>query len=94
MTPAYAKKLGLPTREINVGAQKINRSNLATHGMAIPGFQVSNKLGRACFFQEIFLLADTSVDLVLEMLFLTFSNTIDRKLTWRSYTMAKALATI
>ena len=38
MTPAYAKKLGLRTRRIDVGAQKIDGSSLDTFGMVIAGF--------------------------------------------------------
>ena len=75
MTPVYAKKLGLRTRKTDVGAQKINSSLLKTYGMIIAAFQMKNKLGRARFFQETFLLADISMKVVLKMLFLTFSNT-------------------
>ena len=42
--------------------------------MVIAGFRVLNKYGRARFFQKTFLLADTTMEVVLEMLFLTFSN--------------------
>ncbi len=58
---------------------------------------MEDKLGRARFFQETFLVANTSVDMVLRMLFLTLSNADvvfkDRELTWRSYTPAEALPT-
>ena len=50
MTPAYAKKLGLWTRKTYVGAQKIDGSLLATYGMVIASFQMTNKLGKARFF--------------------------------------------
>ena len=42
--------------------------------MVIAGFQVEDKLSRARFFQESFLLAETSMEVILEMPFLTFSN--------------------
>ena len=42
--------------------------------MVIAGFQVEDKLGRARFFQESFLLAETSMEVVLGMPFLTLSN--------------------
>ena len=74
MTPAYAKQLGLQTQKTDVGAQKIDGSLLATYGMVIAAFQVKDKLGRARFFQETFLLADTSMEVVLGMPFLIFSN--------------------
>ena len=74
MTPAYAKQLGFQTRETDVGAEKIDGSLLADCGMVIAPFQVKNKLDRARFFQETFLLANTSMDVILKMPFLTFSN--------------------
>ena len=38
MSPAYAAKLSLRSRPINVGAQKIDGSALTTHGMALTSF--------------------------------------------------------
>ena len=97
MTPAYAKQLGLRTRRTDVGAQKIDGSLLATYGMVIAAFQVKDKLGRARFSQETFLLADTSMEVVLGMPFLTFNNAniqfAEKELTWRSYTAEEALPT-
>ncbi|MCJ1349417.1 hypothetical protein MMC31_007657 [Peltigera leucophlebia] len=74
MAPAYAKKLGLRIRKTDVGAQKIDGSALETYGMVIAGFQVQDKLGRARFFQETFLVTDTSMEVVFGMPFLTLSN--------------------
>ena len=97
MTPAYTKQLGLWTRKTDVKAQKIDGSLLATYGMVIAAFQVKDKLGRARFFQETFLLADTSIEVILEMPFLTLSNAdiqfVEMELTWRSYTAKEALPT-
>ena len=42
--------------------------------MVIAAFQVIDKLGRARFFQETFLLADTTIEVVLGMPFFIFSN--------------------
>ena len=42
--------------------------------MVLASFQVEDILGRARFFQETFLLADLSVEVVLGMPFLTLSN--------------------
>ena len=65
--------------------------------MVFAGFQVEDKLGRARFFQKSFLLAETSMEVVLGMLFLTFNNAniqfAEKELTWRSYTTAEALPT-
>ena len=74
MTPAYAKQLDLQVRKTDVGAPKINGSLLRTFGMVIAGFQVEDKLDKAQFFQESFLLDETSMEVVLGMPFLTFSN--------------------
>ena len=66
-------------------------------GMVLASFQVEDTLGRARFFQETFLLADLSIEVVLGMPFLTLSNTniqfAQKELTWRSYTAAEALLT-
>ena len=66
--------------------------------MVLTGFLVQDKLGRVWFFEETFLLADTSMEIVLRMPFLAFNNadvefTGLEKLTWRSYITAKALPT-
>lgn len=46
-----------------------------THKIVITGFQFIKKFARAYIFQEIFLLTNTSIDFILEMTFLNFSNT-------------------
>ena len=74
MHPAYATKLGLRARKIDVGAQKIDGSHLDTFGMVIADCSVKDKLGRVRFFQETFLLANIGLEVVLEMLFLTLSK--------------------
>ena len=97
MSPAYAAKLGLKVQKTDIGAQKIDGSTLETFGMILADFQVEDKLGRARFFQETFLLADISTEVVPGMPFLTLSNAnvqfVEKKLTWRSYTIAEALPT-
>ena len=98
MTPAYEVHLGLKVRVTNISAQKIDRSSLVTYSMVIALFQIVNKLGRPRFFQETFLLADISMEVVLGMSFLTLSNAdvqfAKKELTWRTYTTKKALPTI
>ena len=74
MNPAYAKKLGILVRKIDVGAQKIDGSYLDTFGMATAGFLLQDKLGKVRFFQETFLVADTRMEVVLGMPFLILSN--------------------
>ena len=74
MASAYAKKLGLQIQKIDIGTQKINGSTLETYDMVIAGFQVQDKFRKTRFFQETLLAADTSVEVVLEISFLTFSK--------------------
>ena len=74
MSPAYAKQLDLQTQKTDVGAQKIYGLSLDIFRIVITDFQVINKLGRAQSVQETFLLANTSIKVVLKMSFLTLSN--------------------
>ena len=58
---------------------------------------MEDKLGRAQFFQETFLVTNIGTEVVLNMLFLTLCNAdvqfVEKELTWRSYTTAEALPT-
>ncbi len=97
MTPAYAAELGFTTRKTSIGAHKIDGLLLETHGMTSARFSIQDNVGRIRFFEETFLLADTSIEVILGIIFLTLSN-VDfqfdtKKLTWRSYTAVEALPT-
>ena len=65
--------------------------------MVIVNCSAKDKLGKIRFFQKTFLLANISLEVVLEMLFLTFSKAnirfAERELVWRTYTAAEALLT-
>ena len=74
MHPAYATKIGLHTRKIDVGARKIDGFHLDNFGMVIVDCSVQDKLGRVRFFQETFLLANIGLEVVLGIFFLTFSK--------------------
>ena len=74
MTPAYTSKLGLRVCQTDVGAPKIDGPTLKTFGIVLASFQVEDKQGRARYFQETFLMADTSMEVVLGMTFLTSNN--------------------
>lgn len=97
MTLTHAAKLGLIPRSTNIGVEKIDGLALKTYKMTTIGFWVIDKLGQIRFFEETFLLADISIKVVLEMLFLYLSNTnvyFDKKeLTWRTYTVAETIPT-
>ena len=69
MTSAYISKLSFQAYHTNVKAQKIDGSFFQTFKMVLASFQVEDKLRRHQFFQETFLLADISVEIVLSMLF-------------------------
>ena len=74
ITLAYTKRLDFQIRKIDDGAQKIDRSLLKTFGIVIAGFEVIDKLGRVRFFQKTLLLANTSIEIVLEIPVFTFNN--------------------
>ena len=67
-------KLGHYTQPTNVGAQKIDGSALKTYDMNIAGLSIKDELGKIRFFDKNFLIADTSMDVVLGMLFLSLNN--------------------
>ena len=81
----------------NISAWKIDRSLLETYGMVITTFQVFNKIGHSYFFQKNFSLANISMEVILGMFFLIFSNAdvqfAEKQLTWRTYTNKEALST-
>ena len=96
--PTLAQKLGLPIKPTNVGAQKIDGTMLDTFGMVVTAFSVTDKANRVRFFEETFLVANISPEVVLGMPFLTLSGAdVDfsgRKLRWKTYTAEESLPTI
>ncbi len=74
MTPAYAVELSLTTWKTSVGAEKIDDSLLETYNIASASFLLQNSLEKVWFFENTFLLVDTSMEVVLGMLFLSLSN--------------------
>lgn len=97
ITPGFAAKLGLISRLTNDSTQKINGLPLETYAIVSVRFSLQDSFEIVRFFEVAFLLADTSMKLVLGMSFLSFSNAdfqfSTRKLTQRSYTYAEALST-
>ena len=65
--------------------------------MASAGFSLQDSFGRIRFFEETFLLANISMEVVRGMFFISFSNSNFQfgtwELIWRSYTVAEALPT-
>ena len=72
--PSFVKQLGFPIRPTDVGAQKIDGTTLDTHGMVVAAFSVEDKANRVRFFEETFLVANVSPEVVLGMPFLTLSS--------------------
>ena len=65
--------------------------------MVVVAFSVTDKANRVRFFEETFLMANVSPEVVLEMPFLTLSGAdvdfLGWKLRWRTYTTEEALPT-
>ena len=63
--------------------------------MVIARFSIQNKMHKIRFFEETFLLANISINIILEMSFLTFSNISiqfhTESFIWKSYSIAKTL---
>ena len=95
--PTFAKQLGLPIRLTDVRAQKIDGTMLDTHEMVVTAFSMEDKANRVRFFEETFLVANVSPEVVLGMPFLTLSGAdVDfsgRELRWRTYTTEEVLPT-
>ncbi len=72
MTSVYIIKQSFIIHKTDVGIQKINNSTLVTYKMVIAGFSIQKKLRKDLFSEKTFLLAKTSIEMVLEMLFFTF----------------------
>lgn len=74
MTPAYVAMLGLTTWKTSIRAQKIDSLTLETYGMALASFSLQDSKKMVRFFKETFLLANTSMEMVIKILFLFVSN--------------------
>ena len=71
---AFAKMLSLVMQTTNVGAQKIDSTTLETYRMVVAVFLVIDQADRVRFFEETFLAADISLDMILRIFFLTLSD--------------------
>lgn len=69
MILTYAAQLDLTIKPTNIGTQKIDGLALKFYGMTRVGFSVVDQLGQTRFFEETFLLAHTSIEIILGMLF-------------------------
>ena len=71
---AFAERLGLVVQATNVGAQKIDGTNFEIYGMVVAAFSVTDQADKVRFFEETFLVANVSPDVIFGMLFLTLSG--------------------
>lgn len=69
MIPAFATKLKLKLRLTIINTQKIVGLLLEVYSMTLTRFLLQNSFEKVQFFKGTFLLADTSMEVVLEMLF-------------------------
>ena len=96
--PTFVKELGLLIKSTNIRVQKIDGITLDIFRMVVAAFSVTDKANRVRFFEETFLVANVSPEIVLGISFLTLSSAdIDflvQKLRWRTYTAKKAFPTI
>ena len=74
MHPAFAERLGLVMRTTNIGAQKIDGTTFETYKMVVAAFSVTDQANRVRFFEETFLIANVSPDVIFGMSFLTLSD--------------------
>lgn len=98
MTLAYTIKLGFSNRKTSVGAQKIDSLLLETYCIVSASFSLLDDLERVWFFEKTFLLVNTSMKVVLKMLFLSLRNANIEfvelgKLIWRFYIITEILPT-
>ena len=71
---AFAEKLGLVVKFINVGTQKIDSTTFEIYGMVVAVFSVTDQANKIRFFKETFLMANISSDVLLEIFFFILSS--------------------
>lgn len=98
MTRTFAKSLGFISRLTSFEAQKIDSMSLKISGIVSTTFFCQDSYTKVQFFEKTFLLADTTMKMVLGMPFLSLSN-VDiefhtRKITLRICTTIKVISTV
>lgn len=69
MTLAYATKLNLIVQKTSVEAHKIDGLSLEIFSIVVASFLLKNSQDKDQFFPKTFLLGDTSMEVILGMLF-------------------------
>ena len=75
ISQAFIIELGLKIRKTNIDTQKNNSTTLKIYRIIVSIFSISDKDDREKIFEKNFLLADIKLDIVVEILFVTISNT-------------------
>lgn len=65
----YILKLDFKICHVNIEIYKINNSIFKMFKIVLTSFQIKDKLEKAQFLHKIFLLADTSLKIMLNILF-------------------------
>ena len=71
--PTLVKESGLSIKPIDVKAEKIDGNTLNTYEIVVAAFLVTDKANQAKSFEETFLIANVSPQVVFGMLFLILS---------------------
>lgn len=74
MISRYFLKQGPKVYFTNIRIDKIDGSTLKMFQIVLASFQTDDKLEKALFFKETFLLPDFSIEMILKMFFLILSN--------------------
>ena len=95
--PTFAQELRLPIKPTDLKAQKIDGTMLDIYEIVVAAFLVINKANWVRFFEETFLVANISLEIVFGMFFLTLSSEaidfLNWELRWRIYITKKAFST-
>ena len=80
----FVKQLGFSIKPIDIEVQKINDNTLNTYGIVVAAFWVTNKANQVKFCEKTFLIVNVSLEVILEIYFLSLSSAniefLDREL--------------
>ena len=79
----FSKELGLSIRLTDVRVQKIDGITLDTFEMVVAAFSIADKANQIKFFEETFLVANVSSEIVHGMFFFTLSCADVNSLGWK-----------
>lgn len=71
---SFMRKSSLCICKIYMGIQKIDSDGLKTYGIVITSFWIHDKVGKFCFYKQIFLYAQISIDARFQISFPLLNN--------------------